>query len=271
MHQFAPEVEVALRGLADADGVAPLDAGHPDDLATKVERALELMLGADGAAEVIAAGAKGKTRAFLEREYWQKHHLKWYRKRPPYWLLQSPKKLYGLYLFHERVTRDTLFVVQRRYVDPKLAALGHRIEEVRAERDAASGRARTAKQKELDALEAQRADVTELGRRLRAITDRGYDPDIDDGVILNLAPLWEVLPSWSAEPKKYWEGLERGDFDWAHTAMYHWPERVMAKCRTDKSLAIAHDRLDLYEKGPTPHGEAAIASDAGDHRSPALL
>ena len=32
-------------------------------------------------------------------------------------------------------------------------------------------------------------------QRLEAITDRGYDPDIDDGVILNLAPLADVIPA----------------------------------------------------------------------------
>ena len=68
--------------------------------------------------------------------------------------------------------------------------------------------------------------------------ERGYDPDIDDGVILNMAPLHELIP-WS-EPKKYWEELEKGRYDWAHPAMKYWPERVKEKCRKDKSLAIAH-------------------------------
>ena len=48
------------------------------------------------------------------------------------------------------------------------------------------------------------------------------------------------------EPKKYWQALERGDYDWSHLAMRYWPERVEAKCRTDKSFAIAHGRMDLY-------------------------
>jgi len=30
-------------------------------------------------------------------------------------------------------------------------------------------------------------------------------------------------------------------------AMRYWPDRVAAKCRTDKSLAFAHDRMHLYE------------------------
>ena len=40
--------------------------------------------------------------------------------------------------------------------------------------------------------------------------------------------------------------LEKGDYDWAHLAMNYWPERVREKCKTDKSLAIAHGLEDLY-------------------------
>ena len=75
----------------------------------------------------------------------------------------------------------------------------------------------------------------------------GWQLAIDDGVILNMAP-HELIPSWSVEPRKFWAQLEAGDYDWAHTAMCYWPERVLSKCKSNKSFAIAHDRLDLYEE-----------------------
>ena len=43
-----------------------------------------------------------------------------------------------------------------------------------------------------------------------------------------MAPLHEVIPSWSKEPQKYWQGMEKGEYDWAHLAMDYWPERVRA-------------------------------------------
>ncbi len=70
--------------------------------------------------------------------------------------------------------------------------------------------------------------------------DLAYVPHIDDGILLNTAPLWGLIPSWQAEPKKAWEALEHGDYDWAYQAMDHWPERVKEKCTTNKSYAIAH-------------------------------
>jgi len=179
-------------------------------------------------------------RRFLEREFF-KWHVRWYRKRPIYWLLQSPRKLYGVYLFHERMTQDTLYLVQRRYLDRKITLTRQLMAEKRAAASAESGaRERRALNKQADEAEKLLADLDEFARRLKAVTDGGYSPDINDGVILNMAPLRQVVPAWSKEPQKYWDGLERGEYDWAHVAMRYWPERVREKCRTDKSLAIAH-------------------------------
>ena len=74
----------------------------------------------------------------------------------------------------------------------------------------------------------------------------GWTVELDDGVILNLAPLRELMPSWK-EPDKLWKELEEGKYDWSRTAMRYWPERVGEKCKKNKSYAIAHGRMDVYE------------------------
>ena len=65
-----------------------------------------------------------------------------------------------------------------------------------------------------------------------------YVPYIDDGVLLNMSPLWELISSLKKELQKTWEVLEQGDYDWAFQAMDHWLERVKEKC--NKSNAITH-------------------------------
>ena len=54
------------------------------------------------------------------------------------------------------------------------------------------------------------------------------------------------MPSWK-EPGKFWQELEEGKYDWSYTAMRYWPDRVEEKCRKNKSYAIAHGRMDLYQ------------------------
>jgi len=43
-----------------------------------------------------------------------------------------------------------------------------------------------------------------------------------------------------------WDKLVAGDYDWAHLAMHLWPDRVVPKCVTDASLAIAHGLEDVF-------------------------
>jgi len=68
-------------------------------------------------------------------------------------------------------------------------------------------------------------------------------------VVINFAPLWRLVPHhkpWQKELKATWDVLCEGDYDWAHLAMHLWPERVVPKCATDRSLAIAHGLEDVF-------------------------
>jgi hypothetical protein len=76
-----------------------------------------------------------------------------------------------------------------------------------------------------------------------------WKPDLDDGVIINFAPLWRLVPHhrpWQKECKTAWDALADGDYDWSHLAMHLWPERVVSKCQQDRSLAIAHGLEDIF-------------------------
>ncbi|MFV9690104.1 MAG: hypothetical protein ACNY01_03965 [Desulfobacteria bacterium] len=98
-------------------------------------------------------------------------------------------------------------------------------------------------------------DVQEFSKRLSAIIQKGYTLHIDDGVLINAAPLWEILPSWP-DTKKAWKELEEEKYDWAHQAMDHWPDRVKEKCKNNKSFAIAHGLEDLCEVGDMRKAES---------------
>jgi hypothetical protein len=243
---FSEDIATQLRALADPDGILVLNPGHTDDLPTKVLQALQLMLGEDNATEVVAeaTGQLGNTedelRRYFERTFFREHIQK-YRKRPVYWLLQALRNTYSVWLFHEKLTRDTLYHIRgEQYVALKVRLLETDIADLRRKRDAAQGRQRRAFEKPIDEIEDMLDDLRAFANRIDTILQRGYTPHIDDGVLINMAPLWELLPSWQAEPKKCWEAIARGDYDWSHQAMDHWPGRVRKKCQTNKSYAIAH-------------------------------
>jgi hypothetical protein len=248
--RFAPEVAAALRALADEDGLGLIEANHPDDLCARVERALALMVGEDQAHEVIAAATGGKPLAAYLTSDFYKEHTRQYRKRPVYWLLQSPRRSFSMLLFHERLTGDSLpLILGNRYLNGRINALRDRLGEAQSQiEQAAPGREKRQAERLREDVGQELADAEEFARLIRVVLERqnergevaGWRPAIDDGVLINLAPLHTLVPAWAAEPKKCWQALERGDYDWSHTAMRYWPDRVLEKCRTNKSYAIAH-------------------------------
>lgn len=192
---FPAEVANALCQLADADCILVLDPGHPDDLPARVLQALQLMLGDTAAAEVVATAtgrsdnSEAELRRYFERTFF-KEHIRQYRKRPVYWLLQSPGKTYGVWLFHERLTPDTLYRIRgEEYVGSKLRLLDIQLGDLRQKHDAAEGRKRRSLEKQIDELGSVVGDIRAFAERIDAILQRGYTPHIDDGVLINMAPL----------------------------------------------------------------------------------
>jgi hypothetical protein len=249
---FSPEVGRKLQDYISKDGLLVNDSWQPLDLAGRCLKILEVLLGEKEAAQRIKiAFGEGDSLEPLQvwfnrftglpKDSFWKYHFQLYRKRPVYWPFQSPDRRYTIWVFHERLTRDTLFQIKNDIVEPRLRMVERTIADLRlqAQKDRPA-------QKELDRLLELRDDLAEFSKRLRAVGERGYGPHIDDGVLLNAAPLHELLPSWP-ETKKAWADLEKGEYDWAQQAMEFWPERVREKCRTNRSLAIAHGLEELCE------------------------
>jgi len=249
-HVFSRQVEVALQKLALPDGIAVFDPNHPRDLPTLVSKALELMLGQAQAQEVIQQAANGDLRKYLEKDFFTQHHIKQYRKRPVYWPIQSSKRSYGFVLFHEKIDRNTFYALQQEpYLPTKRRAVQLRLEELSKKVLTAQGAARKPIEKEMDELRQLAEELAQFAKDLDAITRGGYEPEadwIDDGVILRMAPLWSVIPLWKSEPKKYWEELAAGKYDWSRIALKYWPERVKQACKKNKSYAIAHGHEEWF-------------------------
>jgi hypothetical protein len=254
----------------DWDGILVDDPEHEDDIVRRVREVLEVLW--KDRAEAIEKEACEILGVRELRDYFRKpasggfwmDHVRRYsksrRKAPIYWYLRSARGNYGLWLYYHRLDKDILFKALLNYVEPKIRLEEDRLNSLRSRKEAAGKSGRQAKQieKDIDRQEQFVAELQDFRDKLRRAADLRIAPDLNDGVILNIAPLWQLVP-WK-EPKKYWEELQEGKYDWAHIAYQLWPERVKEKCKRDRSLAIAHGLEDLCEV-PPPRPKRATASD----------
>lgn len=247
---FAPEVINALKPLISSEGILVNDPHHPLDFSERCLKVLEVLLGEkEASARVKAALGDGDPLELLRdwfgrftgapKDSFWKYHFKLYRKRPVYWPLQSPGRLFTVWVFHEKFTHDTLFSIRNNIVEPRLRMAERAISDLCLRSDADR-----LVRREVDRLRELSDDLREFSKRLREVAEKGYVPHIDDGVLLNAAPLHQLLPYWP-ETEKAWKELEKGEYDWAQQAMEYWPERVREKCKTNRSFAIAHGLEEL--------------------------
>lgn len=149
-----------------------------------------------------------------------------------------------MWLYYHRLTDDTLWTVLNDYVGPRREREERRAEELRRQIEDTEGSEARRLEKEREEALALLEEIRSFEGEIRKVAETGWAPDLDDGVVINLAPLHAVVP-WK-EPEKVWKKLKKGDYDWARLARRYWPHRVREKCRTDKSLAIAHGLEELH-------------------------
>ena len=145
--------------------------------------------------------------------FWDDHvsrYSKSRRKAPIYWLLQSSKKNYALWLYYHRLDKDLLFKALVNYVEPKIRLETSRLETLRSQKAAAGESGKEAKRlaKEIERQEDFLSELRDFEDKLRRAANLHLEPDLNDGVVLNIAPLQELVP-WK-EAKNYWDELLEG-------------------------------------------------------------
>lgn len=187
-----------------------------------------------------------------------RQYTKCKRLAPIYWPLSTVSGGYTLWLYYPALTDQTLYTAANDFVGAKLE---RQVEPALRALRQKTGRSRD-EEGELEDLQTLHDELRRLRDDLLELAP-AWKPNHDDGVQITAAPLWRLFRHrpWQTVLRDTWEKLEAGDYDWAHLAMAYWPERVREKCRTDRSLAIAHDLEHLYE--PPPEAPAKVKGGRG--------
>ncbi|MCK4306492.1 MAG: hypothetical protein KAY24_19780, partial [Candidatus Eisenbacteria sp.] len=201
----------------DEDGIIPLIAGTGEEtLADRLRRYLDDEYGSDRGPEVekeitMALGWKagqqwGSQKAmsldhWLKREFF-KRHVSQFKKRPIAWHLTSEKGTFQTIVYYHKFDKNRLQLLRSRYVRQMLDELQRELGATRGESMNREALAR------VEELENKIEDVRRFDERLQLLLEgrerdariwcpwksegeqpQGWDPDINDGVRVNIAPI----------------------------------------------------------------------------------
>jgi hypothetical protein len=207
------------------DGIMVDQVDHADDIVSRVREVLELAW--TDRCDYIEKEACGILRLKQLRDYFRRpagggfwdDHVKQYsksrRRAPIYWLLQSSKKNYAIWLYYHRFDKDLVPKGLVNYVEPKVALEENRLDSLRSQKTSlgGSGKERREIDRQIEEQEDLLSELRNFRDKLAQVANLHLEPDLNDGVVLNIAPLWELVP-W-AEAKKYWDELLKGKYEWS--------------------------------------------------------
>lgn len=209
------------------DGILVDDPTHPADIVARVRQVLALLWPQPERAEAIEREACEILGFDSLRDYFRDprkgffpFHIKCYsksrRKAPVYWLLQSARRNYAIWLYIHRTRADVLYAAGRDYADAKVALEQARLGELGQGLATLDGSARRRREREIERQERLVAEVTAFRNKVDQLALRDLPPDLNDGVVIGIAPLWELVP-WK-EAERTWERLLDGEYEWSTMA-----------------------------------------------------
>jgi hypothetical protein len=189
-----------LKFKPDPDGIIPVLDGEwfEDDIVARTHEFLAVNFPMSSVAEnlrFIEESFGNDIRKYFCSEFY-KDHLQTYKKRPIYWMVQSPKKGFACLIYLHRYTKDTLNQVLNNYFRPYLKKLDARLE--RLGRDQVN---QDLKPSERTAARKEAEKITNVLKECQAWEQDSLLPlalqriplDLDDGVKENYLKLQDVL------------------------------------------------------------------------------
>ena len=192
---YIARVHGAGKILPDEDGVIPaitLEGGFfKDNLLHRMREFLSAAFGNDALPQnlnfIEAALGCGFNKYLTEKFF--DDHVKTYKKRPIYWLFESPKGYFRAFAYMHRMTGATAGHIRNNYLLPYI---GH-LEKCFAAEVAKGSAMTSAERKRVKAMEAAIKDCKAYDLVLHDFADQSVAIDLDDGVVVNWKKYESVL------------------------------------------------------------------------------
>ena len=91
-----------------------------------------------------------------------------------------------------------------------------RLEDLRRGLAALDGSVRRQREREIERQQALADEMTAFRDQLDAVALLNLKPDLNDGVLITIAPLWQLEP-WK-EAQRTWDKLVSGEYEWSAMA-----------------------------------------------------
>ncbi len=185
----------------DDDNIIPVleEEVFSDDIAARFEHFVAVAFGDEFVGENIRwieQSVGMEIRKYFVAEFY-KDHVRRYKKRPIYWMVQSPKKGFSALIYMHRYQSDTMARVQTMYLREYLTKIDSLIEHTRSVSNNPDSSAKDAKEagKSLTKLEAKQRDALDFDRGdMSRVAALQIAIDLDDGVKVNYQKFKGVLP-----------------------------------------------------------------------------
>lgn len=208
------------------NGILVDDPTHPDDLVNRVATVIHLLW--QERADAIIREACAILGFNSLRDYFRhpskgffSFHIKRYsksrRKAPIYWLLQSEKRNYAIWLYCHRLHPDAYYAAARNpYADTKVSLETQKLADLQQGLTALDGATLKRRQRQIETQRKLVDEVTAFRKQLDTVAKLDLPPDLNDGILISMAPLHSLIP-WK-EVGKMWDKLVAGDHTWSTMA-----------------------------------------------------
>ena len=192
---------------ADADGIIPLTEMHwfEDDATHRIREFLTAVWGkdtldanmqwlAESLDKKANETAEDTIRRYLASKFY-KDHMQTYKKRPIYWLFSSGKQgAFQALVYLHRYNESTLARMRTEYVMPLISKMTAMVNSLQSEIENSDSAAEIKrKEKELQNLHKQQAELSSFEEKLRHYADQRISLDLDDGVKVNYVKFGDLL------------------------------------------------------------------------------